>query len=107
MVHPPRRYYTRRKIDETGAMIDAFHGERASRVVSKAQSSRTVHRPEDSMFLEQMANDRLLVSIDPAGEQQQEEGERGRHRGHGGSLPDRRPPFNRCETWAFSTVRRG
>jgi hypothetical protein len=24
MVHPPRRYYRRRKIDETGAMIDRY-----------------------------------------------------------------------------------
>jgi hypothetical protein len=82
----------------TTAQDLAFHGETASLVVSEAQSSsRAVHRPEDSIFLEQVVNDRLLVSIDPAREQQQEEGERGRHRGHGGSLPDRRPPFNRCE----------
>jgi hypothetical protein len=81
----------------TTAQDLAFHGETASLVVSEAQSSRTVHRPEDSIFLEQVVNDRLLVSIDPAREQQQEQGERGRHRGHGGSLPDRRPPFNRCE----------
>ena len=83
---------------ESAAAQDlAFHGETASLVVSEAQSSRTGHRPEDSIFLEQVVNDRLLVSIDPAREQQQEEGERGRHRGHGWSLPDWRPPFNRSE----------
>ena len=31
-------------------------------------------------------------------------GEQGRQRGHGSSLLDRRPSFNRCETWAFSTI---
>jgi hypothetical protein len=46
----------------------AFHGEPASLVVSQAQSSGTVHRTEDSVLLEQVVNDRLLVSIDPAGE---------------------------------------
>jgi len=55
----------------------AFHGETASLVVSQARSYRTVHRPEHSIFLEHVVNDRLLVSIDPAREQQQEEGERG------------------------------
>ena len=65
----------------------AFHGETASLVVGEAQSSGTVHRAEDTVLLEQVVNDRLLVSIDPAGEQQEEEGERGRQRVHGGSLP--------------------
>ena len=68
----------------TTAQHLAFHGETPSLVVSEAQSSRAAHRPEDSIFLEQIVNDRLLVSIDPAREQQQEEGERGRHRGHEG-----------------------
>ena len=75
----------------------AFHGETASLVVGQAQSSRTVHRAEDTVLLEQVVNDRLLVSIDPAREQQEEEGERGRQRVHGGSLPERRAPFNGCE----------
>ena len=54
-----------------------FHGETASLVVGQAQSSGTVHCAEDSVLLEQVVNDRLLVSIDPAGEHQEEEGERG------------------------------
>jgi hypothetical protein len=37
------------------------------------------------------------VSIDPAGEEQEEEDERGRQRVHRGSLPERRPRFNGCE----------
>src|SRR5262245_57360020 len=51
----------------------AFHGETVSLVVGQAQSSGTVHRAEDTVLLEQVVNDRLLVSIDPAREQQQEE----------------------------------
>ena len=47
----------------------AFHGETASLVVGQGQSSGTVHRAEDAVLLEQVVNDRLLVSIDPAGEQ--------------------------------------
>jgi hypothetical protein len=72
----------------------AFHGETASLVVGQAQSSGTIHRAEDSILLEQVVNDRLLVSIDPAREQQKKEGERGRQRVHGASLPERRPRFN-------------
>ena len=45
-----------------------FHGETASLVVGQARPSGTVHGAEDSVLLEQVVNDRLLVSIDPAGE---------------------------------------
>jgi hypothetical protein len=75
----------------------ALHGEPASLVVSQAQSSGTVHRAEYSVLLEQVVYDRLLVSIDPAGEQQEEEGERRRQRAHAWSLPERQPPRNGCE----------
>lgn len=60
-------------------------------------SSGTVHCAEDSVLLEQVVNNRLLVSIDPAGEHQEEEGERARQRVHGVSLPARRPLFNWSE----------
>jgi hypothetical protein len=75
----------------------AFHGEPASLVVSQAQSSGTVHHAEDAVLFEQVLNDRLLMSIDPAREQQEEEGKRGRQLVHGGSLPERRALFNGCE----------
>jgi hypothetical protein len=55
----------------------AFHGETASLVVGQAQSSGTVHCAENAILLDQVVNDRLLVSIDPAREQLEEEGERG------------------------------
>jgi hypothetical protein len=77
----------------------AFHGETASLVVGQAQSSGTVHCAENAILLDQVVNDRLLVSIDPAREQLEEEGERGRQRGHGGSLPQRRAPFNGVRDW--------
>lgn len=41
----------------------AFHGETASLIVGQAQSSGTAHRAEDAVLLEQVVNDRLLVSI--------------------------------------------
>jgi hypothetical protein len=75
----------------------AFHGEPASLVVSQAQSSGPVHRTEDSVLLEQVVDDRLLVSIGPAGEQQEEEGERWRQPAHDWSVPERQPPRNACE----------
>jgi hypothetical protein len=60
----------------TAAEDAAFHGETASLVVGQAPSSATVHRAENAILLEQVVNDRLLVSIDPAREQPEEEGER-------------------------------
>ena len=56
----------------------AFHGKMASLVVGQAQSPGTVHRSEDAVLLEQVVNHRLLMSIDPAREQQEEKRERGR-----------------------------
>ena len=49
---------------------------------------RTVHGAEDTVFLEQVINDRLLVPVDPAGEEKEEEGKRGRQRVHGRSVPE-------------------
>jgi hypothetical protein len=46
----------------------AFHGETASLVVGQAQPPGTVHCAEDAVLLEQVVNDPLLVSINPAGE---------------------------------------
>jgi hypothetical protein len=73
-----------------------FHGEMASLVVGQAQSSGTVHL-RGAIFLERKVNDGLPVSIDPAREQHEEEGERGRQRVHGGSLPQCQAPFNWCQ----------
>ena len=64
----------------------AFHGETASLVVGQGHSSGAVHCAEDSVLFEQVVNDRLLVSVDPAREQYEEEGERGRQRVHSGEL---------------------
>ena len=46
----------------------AFHGQAAALVVGEAQPVRPVRRAEDSILLEQVVNDRLLLAIDPAGE---------------------------------------
>ena len=55
-----------------------FHGESAPLVVGEANASRAVCRAEDPVLLQQVLDDVLLLSIDPAGEQQEQEGERGR-----------------------------
>src|SRR5262245_13362247 len=43
-----------------------LHSQTATLVVGEAESLSTVHRAEDAIFLEQVVNDRLLLSIDPA-----------------------------------------
>src|SRR5262245_58381863 len=75
----------------------AFHGETASLVVGQAQSLRAVHRAENAILLQQVVDDRLLVSIYPASEQQQTECERTRQRIHGGSLAER---VRNCGSWS-------
>src|SRR5262249_5546490 len=75
----------------------AFDGETASLIVGQAQSPRTVRRAENAVLLEQVVDDRLLVSIYPAGEQQEAEGERALQPVHDRSVPERRLLFNGCE----------
>ena len=87
--------------EATTAEDVAFHGEAASLVVGQAQPSGTVRGAEDPVLLEQVVNDRLLLSIDPAGEQQEEEGERGRQRVHGGSLPQMHRGAKRSVSYQF------
>ena len=74
-----------------------FTGETASLVVGQAHSPRSVDRAENTVLLEQVLNDGRLMAIDPAREEHQNEGERGRQRVHGESMPERRPPFNGFE----------
>ena len=65
----------------------AFHGQAAPLVIGEAKPSGTVRGAEDTVLLEQVVNDRLLIPVDPAGEEKQEEGERRRQRAHGRSVP--------------------
>ena len=44
----------------------AFHGETAPLIVGQAQSPRTIRRAKDTVLLEQVLNDCLLMAIDPA-----------------------------------------
>jgi hypothetical protein len=56
---------------------------------------------KDPVLLEQVVNHLLLLSIDPPGEQQYEEGERRQQRVHGRSVPERLPRFkSRSVDWA-------
>jgi hypothetical protein len=59
-----------------------LHGEAASLIVGQAQSPRTVHGAEDTVLLEQVFNDRLLMAVDPASEQQKAKRERARRPVH-------------------------
>jgi ribosomal protein S6E (S10) len=52
-----------------------------------------VGRAKDSVLLEQIVDHRLLLAIDPPGEQQDEEGERRRQRVDGKSVPKPLPRF--------------
>jgi hypothetical protein len=69
----------------------AFHGQAAPLVVGEAKPSGTVGGAEDTVLFEHVVNDGLLVSVDPAGDEKEEEGERGRQRFHGGSVPAGQP----------------
>ena len=66
----------------------AFHRQAAALVVGETQTSGSVRRAEHPILLEQIVNDRLLLSVDPPEEQQEEERERRRQRVHGGSVPE-------------------
>ena len=55
-----------------------FHGEPATLIVREAKALGTVCRAADSVLLEQVLDDVLLLSIDPSGEEQEQKGERGR-----------------------------
>ena len=65
----------------------AFQGYAPPLVVGEAKPPGTMGGAEDTVLLEQVVNDRLLVPVDPAGEEKQEEGERRRQRAHGRSVP--------------------
>ena len=75
----------------------ALHGEATSLVVGETQPSGSVRRAENPVLLEQVVNDRLVLPIDPAGDQQEKESEWARQRVHGESLPE--------APWAFKSWR--
>ena len=84
----------------------AFHGQAASLVVGEAQPSGSVRGAEDPVLLEQVVNDRLLLPVNPARDQQEQEGERARQRVHGGSLSQRATRFKvrRLISWRSDTI---
>jgi hypothetical protein len=84
-----------------------FHGEATSLVIGEAQASRWLRRAQDPILLEQVVNDRLLLSIDPTGKQQTEERERRRQRIHGASLPKGLPGVQGIDTVSFDQDSRG
>jgi hypothetical protein len=71
-----------------------FHGEPASLVVGAANALGAVRRTKDAILFQQIINDLLLLSIDPAGDEKREKGKRGWRRIHWESLP---------ESWVGST----
>ena len=65
----------------------AFHGEAAALVVGEGEPSASVRCAQNPVLLEQVVNDRLLPPVDPAGEDENDEGKRRRQRVHGASVP--------------------
>jgi hypothetical protein len=53
---------------------NAFHGQAAALVVGEAQPSGSVRGAEDSVLLEQVVDDGLLLPVNPARDQQEQEG---------------------------------
>jgi hypothetical protein len=60
---------------------------------------------EDPVLLEQVVNDRLLLPVDPAGEEENDEGERRRQRVHGASVPERLDPLQGAPDSRASAIR--
>jgi hypothetical protein len=56
----------------------ASYGQAPALVVGEAEPSRSVRGAQDPVLLEQIVNDRLLLPVDPAGEQKNDERERRR-----------------------------
>ena len=91
----------------------SFHGETATLVVSQARSPIALGCAENTVLLEQVVNDGLLLSVHPAGEQQAEERKRRQQWIHGrkgargtarGSSPDRRDSGARKLSRAISIL---
>src|SRR5215467_10694361 len=57
----------------------SLHRQAAPLVVSEPETTATALRAQDAVLLAQVVDDRLLLTVDPAREQKEEEGERGRH----------------------------
>ena len=85
---------------------DAFHGQAASLVVGEAQPSGSVRGAEDPVLLEQVVDDRLLLPVHPARDQQEQEGERARQRVHGGSVSQRGDSVQgaQVDSWRSDTI---
>src|SRR4030095_4455486 len=62
----------------------------------EAQPVRSVRRAENPVLLEQVVNDRLLLPINPAREQQEQKGEWRRQRVHRARVPEGTPPIKRA-----------
>lgn len=73
----------------TSAENAAFHGQAPALVVGEAQPSGSEGGAEDPVLLEQVVNHRLLPSVHPARDEQEQEGERARQRVHVGSVSQR------------------
>ena len=60
----------------------SLHRQAAPLIVSEPEPAATALRAQHAVLLEQVVDDRLLLAVDPAREQKEEEGERGRQRVH-------------------------
>ena len=80
------------------------HRSHATRT-GETEPSASVRCTQDAVLLEQVLNDRLLLPVDPAGEDENDEGKRRRQRVHGASVPDKLA--SRKDVSDFAIVRHG
>src|SRR5467141_4020240 len=80
--------------EPTAAEDLAFHGQAAALIVREAEPSGSERRAKNPVLLEQVVNHCLLLPVDRAGEEENDEGERRRQRVHGVSVPER---LTRCK----------
>ena len=61
----------------------SLHRQAAALIVSEPEPAGTALRAQHAVLFEQVVDDGLLLAVDPAREQKEEEGERRRQRVHG------------------------
>ena len=73
----------------TAAENLTFHRQASALIIGQAEPSRSVRGAEDAVLLKQVVKDRLLLPVDPTGDEENDEREGRRQRVHGASVPER------------------
>ena len=81
--------WRRMRRDRPQMVVQEYCGRQAALVVGDAHTSGSVLGAEDSVLLEQVVDDRRLLSVNPARDQEEQEDKRVRPRVHSGSVSQR------------------